>query len=79
MGDQKPHFVYIYCSKLPNGTFYGGIWKMHDYLYFPRFRLIDEKIVSFEAKAGNAFVRSLNPNKMEDSFSLSIVNYIGLL
>ena len=52
---------------------------MHDFVFFPRFRLIDEKIVSLEARSGFAYLREINPDKMEDTKSLAISNYIELL
>lgn len=73
------NFIYIKIDKLPNGTYYGGIWKYKDLAYFPRFLLLDEELVKFERVAGYAYLRILNCDKMKNKEALAIVKYLKQL
>lgn len=75
----KTKYLYIYVSKLPNGTHIGGIWNIKDPLHFPRMRLVDEKLVSFEQRSGHSYIRQLDPKKMKDPKAMALVNYVSLL
>lgn len=73
------NFIYIKISKLPNGTYYGGIWKYKDLAYFPRFLLIDEELISFERVTGYAYLRILDLENMNNKEALAIVKYLKKL
>ena len=64
---------------MPNGTLYGGIWKFHDFLIFPRFRLIGETFVSLEQKSGYSYLRKIDPKKLSDSDSMAVSHLSRIL
>ena len=37
----RDNYIYLKLTKLKDGRYYGGIWKVSDYLFFPRFQLLD--------------------------------------
>ena len=57
-------FIYLKVAKLKNGKYHGGIWKVSDYVYFPRFQLYNEMLVSFELISGYSYLRILDPSQM---------------
>lgn len=49
---------------MSNGRLYGGIWKTGDNIFFPRFQLIDEKIIQLKRISGSAFIRVFDIDSM---------------
>jgi len=33
----RSNYIYLKIAKLKNGKYHGAIWKLLDFLYFPRF------------------------------------------
>lgn len=71
--------LYIYCFKLPNGTFRGGIWKHRQYVPFPRMILSAETIQYFELTTGYAYIRKLDLSAMNRPYKLTVTKYPQIL
>lgn len=70
--------LYIYCFNLPNGSYFGAIWKHRQFLQFPRLNF-HRKILYFQHSSAYAYIRKLDLARMRHPHLLPVTNYPATL